>query len=64
MNEIEYTEALLESYNMSATSIKELIVDLTDRLETEEELWEAYKLINKGLSYLGAKHTMKQVKEE
>ena len=47
---------------ISATSIKETIVDLTDRLDTEEELWEAYKIINKGLSYLGAKHTMKQVK--
>ena len=50
--------------DMSATSIKETIVDLTDRLETEEELWKAYKLINKGLMYLSAKHTMKQVKEE
>ena len=48
--------------SMSATSIKETIVDLTDRLDTEEELWDAYKIINKGLSYLGAKHTMKQVK--
>ena len=50
--------------SMSATSIKETIVDLTDRLETEEQLWEAYKIINKGISYLGAKHTMKQVREE
>ena len=47
-----------------ATSIKESIIYLTDRLETEEELWKAYKLINKGLMYLSAKHTMKQVKEE
>ena len=46
-----------------ATSIKESIIYLTDRLETEEQLWKAYKLINKGISYLGAKHTMKQVKE-
>ena len=49
--------------DMSATSIKESIIYLTDRLETEEQLWKAYKLINKGISYLGAKHTMKQVKE-
>jgi len=47
-----------------ATSIKESIIYLTDRLETEEELWKAYKLINKGLMYLSAKHTMRQVKEE
>ena len=49
---------------MGATSIKETIVELTDRLETEEDLWEAYRLINRGLMYLSAKHTMRQVKEE
>tara|TARA_R100000995_G_C3437734_1_gene101738 strand:+ start:494 stop:658 length:165 start_codon:yes stop_codon:yes gene_type:complete len=48
----------------NATRIKELIIDLTDNLKTEEELWEAYKIINKGLRYLSAKHTMEQVKEE
>jgi len=48
----------------NATRIKELIIDLTDNLKTEEELWNAYKIINKGLMYLSAKHTMKQVKEE
>tara|TARA_R100000234_G_C4987177_1_gene173863 strand:+ start:447 stop:644 length:198 start_codon:yes stop_codon:yes gene_type:complete len=47
-----------------ATSIKESIIYLTDRLETEEQLWDAYKIINKGISYLGAKHTMTQVREE
>jgi len=50
--------------SMSATSIKETIIELTDRLETEEQLWDAYKIINKGISYLGAKHTMTQVREE
>ena len=50
--------------DMAATSIKDTIVELTDRLETEEELWEEYKIINKGLMYLSAKHTMRQVKEE
>jgi len=48
---------------MSATSIKDTIIELTDRLESEDNLWEAYKLINKGLSYLSAKHTMARVKE-
>ena len=48
----------------NATRIKESIIDLTDNLKTEEELWEAYKVINKGLMYLSAKHTMEQVKEE
>tara|TARA_R110002020_G_scaffold166469_1_gene354483 strand:+ start:348 stop:593 length:246 start_codon:yes stop_codon:yes gene_type:complete len=51
-------------HDMSATSIRNTIVDLTDRFETEADLWEAYKLINKGLSYLSAKHTMAKVKEE
>jgi len=50
--------------SMSATSIKETIIELTDRLETEEQLWDAYKVINKAISYLSAKHTMKQVIEE
>jgi len=50
--------------HMGATSIKETIVELTDRLDTEEDLWEAYRLINRGLMYLSAKHTMRQVKEE
>ena len=44
--------------------IKETIVDLTDRLDTEEHLWEAYKAINKGLMYLSAKHTMLEVKNK
>tara|TARA_R100000995_G_scaffold76463_1_gene46094 strand:+ start:1485 stop:1679 length:195 start_codon:yes stop_codon:yes gene_type:complete len=44
--------------------VQDIIVDLADSLDTEEDLWEAYKLINKGLSYLNAKHTMTQVKEE
>tara|TARA_X000001382_G_scaffold120048_1_gene101315 strand:+ start:488 stop:655 length:168 start_codon:yes stop_codon:yes gene_type:complete len=48
----------------NATRIKELIIDLTDNLKTEEELWNAYKIINTGLRYLSAKHTMEQVKEE
>ena len=48
----------------NATRIKETIIDLTDRLDTEEQLWEAYKVINKGLMYLGAKHTMLEVKNK
>lgn len=47
---------------ISATSIKESIIDLTDRLETEEELWESWKTLNQAMSYLNAKHTMTQVK--
>ena len=44
--------------------IKETIIDLTDRLDTEEHLWEAYKAINIGLMYLSAKHTMLEVKNK
>ena len=46
--------------SMSAKSIKKTIIELADRLETEEELWEAWKTLNKAMSYLNAKHTMKQ----
>jgi len=49
--------------DISATSIKETIIDLTDRLDTEEELWESWKTLNNALSYLSAKHTMARVKE-
>ena len=45
-----------------ATRIKETIIDLTDNLKTEEELWNAFKVINKGIQYLSAKHTMEEVK--
>lgn len=46
--------------SMSVTSIKKTIIELADRLETEEELWEAWSTLNKAMSYLNAKHTMKQ----
>ena len=49
---------------INATRIKETIIDLTDDLDTEEQLWEAYKVINVGLRYLGAKHTMLEVKNK
>ena len=48
----------------NATRIKETIIDLTDRLDTEEELWEAWKIVNRGLKYLSAKHTMLEVKNK
>tara|TARA_R100000781_G_scaffold28052_2_gene20787 strand:- start:1432 stop:1626 length:195 start_codon:yes stop_codon:yes gene_type:complete len=53
---------LMEEIN--ATRIKETIIDLTDKLGTDKQLWEAYKVINKGLMYLGAKHTMLEVKNK
>ena len=46
--------------SMSATSIKNTIIELADRLETEEQIWEACKIINEGLIYLHAKHSMKK----
>ena len=49
---------------INATRIKETIIDLTDKLDTDKQLWEAYKVINKGLMYLGAKHTMVEVKNK
>ena len=49
---------------INATRIKETIIDLADSLESKEELWEAWKTLNKAMSYLNAKHTMAQVKEQ
>jgi hypothetical protein len=43
---------------INATRIKETIIDLADSLESKEELWEAWKTLNKSMSYLNAKHTM------
>ena len=50
--------------NTNATRIKELIIELADSYNSEEDLWETYKIVNKGISYLSAKHTMARVKEE
>ena len=63
-----YGETLTDDFkclghDISATSIKESIIDLTDRLETEEDLWDSWKTLNQAMSYLNAKHTMTQVKE-
>ena len=49
---------------INATRIKETIIDLTDSLESKEELWEAWKTLNKSMSYLNAKHTMAEVKQK
>lgn len=49
---------------VTATRIKETIIDLSDSLESKEELWEAWKTLNKAMSYLGAKHTIAETKEE
>ena len=44
--------------------VKDIIVDLSDSLETEKDLWEAYKNLNKSMMYLSAKHTIAETKEE
>jgi hypothetical protein len=48
---------------LNTTRIKESIIDLTDSLNTEEDLWKAWKSLNEALNYLSAKHTMARVKE-
>ena len=48
----------------NATRIRETIIDLADRLESKKELWEAWKTLNKAMSYLSAKHTMAEVKQK
>lgn len=49
---------------VTATRIKETIIDLTDKLESAEELWEAWRTVNRGMKYLSAKHTMMEVREK
>jgi len=44
--------------------VKDIIVDLADSLDTERDLWNAWKECNQSMSYLNAKHTIAQTKEE
>ena len=48
----------------TAENIADDIINLADRLDTEEELWKVWKTLNKAMSYVNAKHTMAQVKEQ
>ena len=50
--------------NKTSDSIADDIISLADCLDTEKDLWEAWKTLNKAMSYVNAKHTMAQVKEE
>ena len=50
--------------NKTSDNIADDIINLADRLDTEEDLWKAWKTLNKAMSYLNAKHTMAQVKEQ
>ena len=44
--------------------VRDIIIDLTDSLDTHKDCWDAWKKVNKSLGYLGAKHTMLEVKEQ
>ena len=44
--------------------VKDIILDLADSLETKDDLWEAWKQCNRSMSYLSAKHTIAETKEE
>ena len=48
--------------NKTSEEIADDIINLADCLDTEEDLWKAWKMVNKAMSYLNAKHTMAQVK--
>ena len=50
--------------NKTSDNIANDIISLADRLDTEKDLWEAWKTLNKAMSYVNAKHTMAQVKEQ
>ena len=44
--------------------VKDIILDLANSLETKEDLWEAWKECNRSMSYLSAKHTIAETKED
>jgi len=44
--------------------VKDIIIDLADSLDSEKDLWDSYKVLNNSMSYLSAKHTIAQHKEE
>ena len=44
--------------------IEDIIVDLADSLDTEEDLWEAWRGVNRSQRYLSAKHTIAKNNEE
>jgi len=50
--------------NKTSDNIADDIISLADRLDTEKDLWKAWKILNKAMSYINAKHTMAQVKEQ
>jgi hypothetical protein len=50
--------------NKTSDNIADDIISLADSLDTEKGLWEAWKTLNKAMSYINAKHTMAQVKEQ
>tara|TARA_R110002020_G_scaffold447813_1_gene660251 strand:- start:212 stop:370 length:159 start_codon:yes stop_codon:yes gene_type:complete len=50
--------------NKTSDNIADDIIKLADQLNTENDLWEAWKTLNKAMCYINAKHTMAQVKEE
>ena len=57
-------QALPEDIATRINLVRDIVIDLTDSLETQKDCWDAWKKVNKSLSYLSAKHTMLEVKEQ
>jgi len=57
-------DVLPEDITTRIKLVKDLIVDLANSLETEEDLWEAWRGCNRSMSYLSAKHTIAKNNEE
>tara|TARA_R110002074_G_scaffold103540_1_gene223421 strand:+ start:491 stop:688 length:198 start_codon:yes stop_codon:yes gene_type:complete len=43
--------------------VRDIVIDLTDSLNTQEDCWDAWKKVNKSLNYLSAKQTMLEIQE-
>ena len=57
-------DVLPEDITTRIKLVTDLIVDLADSLETEEDLWDSYKNLNKSMMYLSAKHTIAKNNED
>jgi len=58
------TDDVCYGHKVSTASICKDIIALSKRLETEKDLWDAYKAINSAFHVLSAKHTIARYEEE
>jgi len=60
----QLVQPLPEDITTRIKLVRDIVIDLTDSLNTQKDCWDAWKKLNKSLSYLSAKHTMLEVQEQ